>query len=198
MQLTIIRLEKTESTITWLKEHLLELDLNKVTAVVAEEQTAGQGRMKGRVWHSPPGVNCYFSLCFFREIPPGELVYLTQMLAGTLCEALKTRGFKVYLKEPNDLMIANRKVGGVVTHIVEQEGVRGIILSAGINVNATEEMLQSVRQPATSLLLESETGTKLDREELLQEWLPLIVQAFERFSREGFAPFREEVNKQFK
>lgn len=195
MQLTVIRLEKTESTITWLKDHLIELDRTKATAVVAEEQTAGQGRMKGRVWSSPPGVNCYFSLCFFQEIPPEELIYLTQLLAVTLCLNLKKRGFSSYLKEPNDLMIEGRKVGGVVTHIVEQEGVKGIILSAGINVNASEEMLQSVGQPATSLFVES--GVKLDREELLGEWLPLIVQTFERFSREGFAPFSDKFRDLF-
>lgn len=195
LQLTVIRLEKTESTISWLKEHLLELDHTKATAVVAEEQTAGQGRMKGRVWSSPPGVNCYFSLCFFKEIPPEEMIYLTQLLAGTLCESLKKRGFSSYLKEPNDLMIAGRKVGGVVTHIVEQEGVKGIILSAGINVNTSAESLSAVGQPATSLFIES--GLKLDREALLQEWLPLIAQVFERFSREGFTPFRQQIEKLF-
>lgn len=196
VQLTVIRLEKVESTISWLKQHLLELDRTKATVVVAEEQTAGQGRMKGRIWHSPPGINCYFSLCFFKEIPSEEMIYLTQLLAGTLCESLKKRGFMSYLKEPNDLMIAGRKVGGVVTHIVEQEGIKAIILSAGINVNASEESLSSIGQPATSLFIES--GAKLDREQLLQEWLPLIVDTFERFRREGFAPFRDSVNKQFK
>jgi BirA family biotin operon repressor/biotin-[acetyl-CoA-carboxylase] ligase len=129
------------------------------TVILADEQTAGQGR-HGHAWHSPPGTGLYLSVV----LPPTPL--LTLALGVATIEAIaQTTGITCDLRWPNDLMLDNRKVAGILVQLVNQHAICGI----GINVNQTEFPHEL---PATSLRIHSQRT--YDREFLLDALLPAI------------------------
>jgi BirA family biotin operon repressor/biotin-[acetyl-CoA-carboxylase] ligase len=98
-----------------------ELPVGEV--VVADEQTAGQGR-HGHSWYSAPGVGLYCSIV----LEPTPL--LTLALGLATAEALPV---PCDLRWPNDVMIADRKVAGILVQLVDGKAIAGI----GINLNHT-------------------------------------------------------------
>jgi BirA family transcriptional regulator, biotin operon repressor / biotin---[acetyl-CoA-carboxylase] ligase len=91
------------------------------TVVVAEQQTAGRGRL-GRRWEAPPGS----ALLASWVMPPHTLAPLAAgVAAATAC------GDQVQLKWPNDLLIAERKLGGILT---ERTGEKCVV-GTGINLH---------------------------------------------------------------
>lgn len=99
------------------------------TVVGADEQTAGQGRF-GRVWHSAPDAGLYFSIVLG---PSDPLVTLALGLA-TASAIQQTTGVGCDLRWPNDVLIGERKVAGILTQLHGDAVVAGI----GINVNQTQ------------------------------------------------------------
>ncbi len=91
--------------------------------VVAEEQTAGQGR-HGHSWHSEPFAGIYCSIV----LPPTPLLTLALGLATAEAIAIPCD-----LRWPNDVMIGNKKTAGILVNLVEGKAIAGI----GINVNHT-------------------------------------------------------------
>ncbi len=144
------------------------------TLVVAEAQTHGRGRL-GRAWHSPKG-GLYFSLVL---LPSSEVVSLPLyglMVACVIREVIhKKSGLECMLKWPNDLLVSNRKVCGILSELVtDDERIKGLVVGAGINVNTLPNMFpEEIRSHATSLRIE--TG----KEHNLEEFLAAIVVALE-------------------
>jgi BirA family biotin operon repressor/biotin-[acetyl-CoA-carboxylase] ligase len=130
-------------------------------AVVAEEQTAGQGR-HGRSWHSAPGDGIYCSLV----LPQRPLLTLALGIA-THTAILEATGLVCDLRWPNDLMLGDRKTAGI---LVQADG-RTAIAGIGINVNHTA-FPGEVAELATSLRLEG--GRPFVREEILLALLPAV------------------------
>ncbi|MBW1710863.1 MAG: biotin--[acetyl-CoA-carboxylase] ligase [Deltaproteobacteria bacterium] len=141
------------------------------TLVVAESQTAGRGRL-GRIWHSPPGLNIYFSLILKPEIPPPRipLLTLTAGLAGSSAIG-SLIGQAPSVKWPNDLLLQNRKIAGILAEMdIKDSRVSFVILGIGINVNLAEQDLPpDLRNQAGSLLIS--TGKTWDRTEILASLL---------------------------
>src|SRR2546430_15876419 len=85
------------------------------TVVIAEEQTAGQGR-HGHRWHSAKGLGLYLSVVLPREPAPA----LTMALGLATAEAITTTtGVACDLRWPNDVMIGRRKVSGILAQLVD-------------------------------------------------------------------------------
>ena len=134
--------------------------------VVAEEQTAGRGRM-GRSWTSPPAVNLMASVGLRPRLPADAAWTLGPAAALAARAACRTVG-PVGLKWPNDLVADDgRKLGGLLVEVAsEGEMVRHAILGFGINVNwRRDEMPDEIVATATSLLEVS--GAPADRRRLL-------------------------------
>jgi BirA family biotin operon repressor/biotin-[acetyl-CoA-carboxylase] ligase len=129
------------------------------TVVVADQQTAGQGR-HGHAWHSEPGTGIYCSIV----LEPAALLTLALGVAAVEAIAQAT-GIKCDLRWPNDLMLDNRKCAGILVQLIEGRAIAGI----GINVNHTGFPPDL---DATSLRLHS--GHTLDREAILEALLPAI------------------------
>jgi BirA family biotin operon repressor/biotin-[acetyl-CoA-carboxylase] ligase len=129
--------------------------------VIAEEQTAGQGR-HGHTWHSAPGDGIYCSLV----LPQSPLLTLALGLA-THSAIFEATGQICDLRWPNDLMLGERKVAGILVQAVGRNAIAGI----GINVNqaAFPAELASL---ATSLRLHA--GRPFHREEILLALLPAV------------------------
>jgi BirA family transcriptional regulator, biotin operon repressor / biotin---[acetyl-CoA-carboxylase] ligase len=131
------------------------------SVILAEEQTAGQGR-HGHCWHSEPRTGIYLSMV----LQPGPL--LTMALGLATAEALTSAtGIACDLRWPNDVLVGGKKAAGILTQLVDAAAIGGI----GINVNHTE-FPPDLADIATSLRIES--GRECSRTEILLALLPAI------------------------
>ncbi len=157
------------------------------TAVVAEEQTAGQGR-HGHRWHSEPGAGLYVSIVLRPHLAPDAAPLLTLALGLAAAEAIaRATDIECDLRWPNDVMLEGKKVAGILVHLLDGTAVAGI----GMNVNHTGFPAELAPE-ATSLRLAS--GREHAREDLLAELLPavdrflrMLAQAGPRAVLEAFA-----------
>lgn len=106
----IIRLESVSSTNDFLKEGLTSFPDRQ--AVVADEQTSGRGRL-GRSWASPRG-GLYASI-LLKPPPPPEMASRVALLsADILCGILGQSGIEARIKWPNDVLVDDRKIAGIL------------------------------------------------------------------------------------
>ncbi|MQL51993.1 biotin--[acetyl-CoA-carboxylase] ligase [Desulfofundulus thermobenzoicus] len=156
--------------------------------VVAEEQAGGRGRM-GRSWFSPYGCGLWFSVILYPEVNPLHAPPLTMLAAVAAARALRrTAGVKAGIKWPNDLLVNDKKICGILTELsAEMERVNYLIMGMGLNVNiAAHQFPPEIRETATSVL--RETGRRSSRVALLQDLLAELEYWYLRWQREGFAP----------
>jgi BirA family biotin operon repressor/biotin-[acetyl-CoA-carboxylase] ligase len=153
--------------------------------VLAEEQTAGRGRV-GRSWHSERGAGLYVTLLLRPKLSPVQAPLLT-MLAGLSAHTavLAQTGLAPELKWPNDLLLNGKKLGGILTEMyAEPNAVRFVIVGIGINVSQ-EKFPGELAGTATSLW--KETGRSHSRLEVLVKLLSQFETDYNRFLREGAA-----------
>ena len=146
--------------------------------VVAEEQTEGRGRL-GRQWLSPRGVSLLFSILLEPRVDTQQLPQLS-LVAGEACaEAIASvTGLEPKIKLPNDILVGGCKVAGILAEAREGR----VMLGIGINVNVSAgELPAEIDRPATSLLVE--TGSEVDRRELLVELLAVLERRYDDWIR---------------
>ena len=158
--------------------------------VVAEAQTAGRGR-RGRTWASPPRKNLYFSVVLRPELPPSRAPELTLVASVALCDALRQAGVEAGIKWPNDLLVGDRKIAGILTELAaDPDRVEWVVLGAGVNVNARrDDFPPEVRDEATSVLIER--GQAAPRALFAAACFTALEGWLDRHAEEGFAPVRE-------
>ena len=137
------------------------------TVVIADEQTAGQGR-HGRRWHSEPGAGLYASIVLRPDLCPDSLPVLTLALGLAAADAIAdTSGLKCDLRWPNDVMLEGRKVAGILVQLLDSVAIAGI----GINVNHVAFPTE-IAGEATSLKIVS--NRLYSREQLLVTLLEAV------------------------
>lgn len=184
----ILHFETLSSTQTYLKEHFKTLD--DKTVVMADEQTAGRGRFD-RKWISQPG-GLYFSV-LLKPTQQDFLANLTQLMALSLCQAVESYSLQPNLKWPNDVQVNGKKLCGILSETVMQNGkIACVVLGVGVNVAQTD--LSHVGQPAVSLY---ELGVRIDTHDLLQQVLDLFFQKYEAVLSEGFSTIRSAYLERF-
>ncbi len=132
------------------------LDQKKITEdafIIAREQTAGRGRL-GHRWSSPLDAGIYLTVIQpgEREVRP-ETTTLT-LAAGVACvnAISKEVSLDVKLKPINDLVIENKKLGGILTESIIQHGkMLAVLTGIGINVHPTDRQVVSGALPPTCL-----------------------------------------------
>lgn len=144
--------------------------------VVADEQTAGRGRM-GRSWCAPKGASLLFSLLLRPAIPATRAGQLTMCLGLAAVEGIESvTGLCPALKWPNDLLLGGRKLAGMLADLrTAGDQVQHAVLGLGLNVNAVPPALT-----ATSIDLASVLGRTIDRVELLADILARCETWYER------------------
>jgi BirA family transcriptional regulator, biotin operon repressor / biotin---[acetyl-CoA-carboxylase] ligase len=186
MQVTHLHFPVIHSTNTWAKEHVESLEPDSLTVISAAQQTAGRGRFK-RPWLSPPDVNIYATFCFFVEENLSDLRQVPQFFAALLCELLAEMGFCPSIKWPNDILLANQKVAGILCETVEIHPNRAVLCGLGINVNMPQEEIKKIDQLATSLAQEG--GKQFDVQQTLHQLILRVQKNLPLFLQEGFSPF---------
>ena len=153
------------------------------TVVLAEQQTAGRGRV-GRKWHSEKSNGIYMSVLLRPGISPVEapLITLVAGLAARDAVAEQT-GVAPDVRWPNDLMLGGKKCGGILTEMhAEPDRVQYVVVGIGINVNH-ETLPTDIRGLATSLRIE--TGHTQSRNELVVRLLRALDGYYNQFLRQG-------------
>jgi BirA family biotin operon repressor/biotin-[acetyl-CoA-carboxylase] ligase len=143
-------------------QRLLETDEAEGTTVATDLQTHGRGRL-GRTWETPAKRALLFSV-LLRPTPPMALWPELSLVAGDAVAATlrEETGLAAELGHPNDVLIAGRKVAG----ILPEASVGRVVLGIGVNVNQTrEELPAETPKPPTSLRVE--TGREWPRALLL-------------------------------
>lgn len=112
--------------------NLLDAGAKPGTVVIATQQTAGRGQW-GRQWSSPVG-GLYLSVAISPNLPAHQSYQLTLCSAWGIATALRDHGIPVCLKWPNDLVLYERKLGGILTETKVQQGrITKAIVGVGIN-----------------------------------------------------------------
>lgn len=184
--------ETIDSTNTWAKQNVHKFEKDKITIISAEEQTAGRGRFTRR-WESPKGLNVYTTFAFYLEKYSSLIGNIPQVLAMSAVEALAELGFIVKLKWPNDLMIQDEKLGGVLCETTAIDNGLFVIAGIGINVNMPQELLQKIDRPATSLLKAG--GSLYSIEKVIENLQKYFVRNLEILKLRGFKAFHDAYQR---
>jgi BirA family biotin operon repressor/biotin-[acetyl-CoA-carboxylase] ligase len=155
--------------------------------VIAESQEKGRGRL-GRYWFSPPFLNLYVSIILRPKISPHQASLITLMAAVATADAIqKFSGLLPLIKWPNDILLHDRKVAGLLNEIhSEMDRIHFVILGIGVNLNMSEKMFsKEIRSVATSLKLEM--GQTISRKVFLQSLLQELEKWYTIFIKEGNA-----------
>ncbi|MEA3287472.1 MAG: biotin--[acetyl-CoA-carboxylase] ligase [Candidatus Marinimicrobia bacterium] len=142
---------------------------------ISNEQTLGKGQY-GRHWESEAGLGLWMSLLLGSPtVLKHDLQLLSLYVGIVICRSLTTlMDVDISLKWPNDIIIGNRKCGGVLTE-VQWAGATAVSATIGIGINLEHRLTDfsvSIQQTATSLHLAG--WEKPDREQVLKN----IVQVF--------------------
>jgi len=183
--------DKTSST----NDDAFSLGLNGVpegTIVIADSQTAGKGRIR-RSWISPPGLNIYTSVILRPKIEAFKASGIPIMAGVAVAEVLDLYcPGQVELKWPNDVIIKNKKVCGILSEAKMREGtIDFIVLGIGINVNIQDgKFSEEIRDIATSLAIES--GQYIDRQELIIRLYENLEKWYKQQLQKGFDPIKNK------
>ncbi|NCC28599.1 MAG: biotin--[acetyl-CoA-carboxylase] ligase [Gammaproteobacteria bacterium] len=159
------------------------------TLCLAECQSAGRGRL-GRPWVSPFGANLYLSMLWRYKAPPAALGGFSLAAGAVVAEVLRRFGAEgLGLKWPNDLLWDRRKLGGMLLEVAgEPKGPSTLVVGIGINVRMSPDHGRAIDQPWVDLA-EVLDNQRVDRNILAAQIVDALVDAFERFGREGLTPF---------
>ncbi|WP_099158338.1 biotin--[acetyl-CoA-carboxylase] ligase [Virgibacillus ndiopensis] len=156
------------------------------TIVIADEQTAGKGRMN-RKWHSTEGKGVWMSILLRPDILPYLAPQLTLLTATVLADVLsKDMDTEPKIKWPNDILINNKKTAGILTEMqAEQDQIQYVVIGVGINVNHTlGDIPEDIHRKATSLQIE--TNKTFDITNLIQHILQTFESAYDSYIKYGF------------
>lgn len=159
-------------------QDLLPLDAPEGALALAEEQTHGRGR-RGRDWQGTAAKGLLFSLCLRPAVETARLASLTPVAAEAIVVAVASFGGEATVKHPNDVLLAGRKVAGILA----EASAGRIALGVGVNVEQKAGDLPARPVfPASSL--ELELGRSIDRIELLVRILAQLERHYERWLAE--------------
>ena len=137
------------------------------TLVVADIQTQGKGT-HGRKWYTDEKNNIAFSFLIKLNCNVEKLDGLTTKIAEIIVEILKEENIEVKIKEPNDIILNNKKLGGILTQTKVIEGiVKCLVIGIGLNVRQ-ENFAKEIEEIATSI--KKETGKEINIEDFISKF----------------------------
>ncbi|NMM64848.1 biotin--[acetyl-CoA-carboxylase] ligase [Clostridium sp. P21] len=176
--------ESLDSTNTKAKELALK-DASHGTIIISEEQTAGKGRL-GRFFLSPKYKGIWISIILRPDIDPLKVPKITQIGAAAVVKACEAFNINVNVKWPNDIILNNKKVCGILTEMSgELNKVNYVVMGIGVNANIDEnDFPEELKNKATSISIETKNYIKR------KEFVGILLNNFEKLYEE----FVEEDN----
>ncbi len=183
--------KEIDSTNAYALRNLAELSDKQI--IVADKQTAGKGRLN-RSWISNRENNVYLSIALKpcdkvnNNLP---LVNLTQYMSVVICKILEKYGVTPEIKWANDVLVDGKKIAGILAQSsIQGEVFKGLVLGVGINLNLSQEDIQLINQPATSLNLI--LGNFVDRDRFIEQLLDDFFENYDAFLNQGFSFIKKE------
>jgi BirA family transcriptional regulator, biotin operon repressor / biotin---[acetyl-CoA-carboxylase] ligase len=159
----IIRLNSVDSTNDYLKQNAK--NLSDGALVVAKHQTAGRGR-RGRRWLGNEGESLLLSFIISPSIDPAQMSLHLMWPAIAIINALESFDVHAGLKWPNDILIAGRKIGGILAESSSAKKSVKMIVGIGLNVHQKiSDFPEDISEKAGSIF--SQTKKTVDADELL-------------------------------
>lgn len=165
------------------------------TCLAAELQTAGRGR-RGRVWHSAMGASLTFSLLWRFDRGVAALGGLSLVVGLAVANALRELGIEATLKWPNDILLNEQKLGGILIETQgDMLGPTAAVIGIGLNMHLPEDMKATIDQPTAAIDDAHPPALsqkyRIARSECLGAVLRHLVLLLDVFSTIGFAPLRD-------
>ncbi len=184
----IIHLKQVDSTQEYLK-NLLKEDKGEEIFVFADTQTKGKGRFKNKFFSPKGGIYLSF---FLPDIKENEKAFILTCVSAfdfikDIMEKYKT---KPYIRIPNDIIIENKKVCGILIEKVNDKFINGI----GINVN-TERFPKELNSASSFYLL---TGKKFNIKELKEKLVSKILELDKKDFKFLYEIYRENIKVNLK
>ena len=157
---------------------LAEGGVGEGTIAIADEQTAGRGRLD-RTWWAAQGTSLLFTLVLHPRLAPRRAQRLTMICSLAVCDAIEAvTGLAARVKWPNDVLLRKRKVCGILTELgLSGQELSYALVGVGINVNVDFATAPPLMVPATSLMVE--VGHPVSRVDLLNRVLAGLEQRYE-------------------
>lgn len=185
--MNIVVLDTVESTNTYCMQRMRELP--HATCVAANVQTAGRGR-RGRAWVSQLGASLTFSLVWRFDCGAAALSGLSLAVGLGIARGLQQLGVAAQLKWPNDVLVQNKKLAGVLIELQgDMDGPSTAVIGVGLNVRLNADLQANIDQPATDL---AQQGLEIDPNLLLSLLLQQLQTVLQQFTDKGFASLRDE------
>jgi BirA family biotin operon repressor/biotin-[acetyl-CoA-carboxylase] ligase len=169
------------------------------TAVVAEGQTAGRGRL-GRRFHSPPYQNLYTSIVLRPELDLPDAPAWTLASAVAVADAVAevVSDGAVEIKWPNDVLVDGRKVSGILLELAaEATRVAYLVLGIGVNLNVDPATFPAeFRDSATSLA--SHRGRPIDRAAFARALYAQLERVLDACAASGFRGILPRFESRFR
>lgn len=160
------------------------------TLVLADEQIRGKGR-DGRSWFSPKDVNLYFTIIVRPHT--ADLHYLPFVAGMAVVRALENIGLQADLKWPNDVLVSDKKICGILIQTsMEEDRLQFAVIGCGINVNVCEFPAE-IKEKATSIAIEK--GAEISRELILASFLFEFESLYEKIPVMNWDLFCAQLEK---
>ncbi|MBQ3311895.1 biotin--[bacterium] len=188
----LLFLEEIDSTNNYAKTHISDID--DKTVVYTNKQTNGRGRFD-RKWIDLGNENLYLSIV----LKPSENLKstycnMTQYASLKLSETFDEYGVESFIKWPNDILINNKKISGILAESVIKSGyMQGIVLGIGINLNSKTNDLAKINKAATSLNIEIQN--KVDKNKFLDKFTEKFFRDYDKFLVNGFLYIKDDYIK---
>jgi BirA family transcriptional regulator, biotin operon repressor / biotin---[acetyl-CoA-carboxylase] ligase len=188
MRINYIHLDRVDSTNDWAKRECSSWETP--TCVTAEEQIAGRGRL-GRIWKSPWGQNIYATLFIKFPLNFSCLINIGQIMVLSCVEFLRENRILAQIKWPNDIVVSDKKLGGVLVETSCENSSHRAFIGLGLNVNMGKEDLLTIDQAATSLL--DLTLERWEKQIVLDSILFQFLENFHILQKNSFVFFKHRV-----
>jgi BirA family transcriptional regulator, biotin operon repressor / biotin---[acetyl-CoA-carboxylase] ligase len=177
------RFDSLPSTNTWALEHLAEL--REGDLIRADIQTGGRGRFD-RTWLAEPGKCLTVSIVLKEEVWLPLASNLGQVAAWAVSEVLAECSIPGQLKWPNDVMVNDCKISGILSERGEAED--GFVVGIGLNINMQQQDFKraGLSRPATSMA--DAAGQSYDVDTVMALLRETLARTLDTVREQGLAP----------
>jgi BirA family biotin operon repressor/biotin-[acetyl-CoA-carboxylase] ligase len=190
-----LRFESSVESTNRIAAEWAEDNVAEGATVVADAQSAGRGRMT-RAWFSPEGVNLYMSVVLRPQAAPMDVPQISLLGALAVCRAVKalmTDAPDVRVKWPNDVLVGDKKLAGVLCEMKsELDRVHFVVVGIGINVNVLPASCPGEIQGLMTSL-RAESGREQDRAVLAAMVLNQLEAAYDVWRSDRLATLLSEL-----
>lgn len=157
------KIDSTQSEI-W---RLYQAGCENGTIVMADNQTDGKGT-HGRKWYTVESNNIAFSIIIKTNCNIKKFDGITKKIAEIIVQILKENDITATIKEPNDIILNGKKLGGILTQSkVIDEKAKCLVIGIGLNINQ-EDFPKEIEEIATSI--KKETGKTIEVKDFIADF----------------------------